>query len=210
MNSIHTKLLKILEDLILCIEGEWFLSDGALLGLIRDNKLIEYDDDIDIYLLPGSKINIEKLNKMQLHYQDYYLCGKVYDKKNTFIKKNKWLEYNNYIRTRPHTKNLNRAELLELSSISYEEKSIENKFTHPCIDIFYLREKDNELYLPYRMNKNYANEYLYFKKDIIKPIKKTNLLNVKNVCIPNDPVEVIKILYGDNWFIPKEFKCRVI
>ena len=46
-----TNLIEILQKLIECIEGEYFVSDGALLGIIREGKLIEYDKDIDIYLL---------------------------------------------------------------------------------------------------------------------------------------------------------------
>ena len=50
------KLKIMLKDLIPCIEGKWFVGDGALLGLIRKGDLLEFDDDIDIFITPETKI----------------------------------------------------------------------------------------------------------------------------------------------------------
>ncbi len=208
MNEVHKILLNNLKKLINCIEGEYFISDGALLGHVRENKLIEYDDDIDIYLLPNSYINKDKLKLYDLDIQKYYICDKIYSKNHTKIKKNKWFEYIDYMRTKRDTENFNRAELFEYASKTYNEDSIDPKFSYPYIDIFYLKENDDEYYLPYKMSSNYANKYLYFKKDIINPIMKTMFCDIKDVCIPYDSVRVIKNIYGDDWFIPKKFNNK--
>ena len=85
---------------------------------------------------------------------------------------------------------------------------IDPKFSYPYIDIFYLKENDDEYYLPYKMSSNYANKYLYFKKDIIKPIMKTMFCDIKDVSIPYDSLRVIKNIYGDDWFIKKKFNNK--
>ena len=197
--SVHTKLLKILEDLILCIEGEWFVGDGALLGLIRENKLIEYDDDIDIYLLPGSKINKQKLNKLQLSYQDYYLCGKVYDKNNDLQKKNKWIEYINYNNHLPINYGCNRAEVAHYATKTYKKNCIKHTFTYPCIDIFYLEEYNDTYILPFYFGQKWC-DYIIFTKDLTETMD-TYLYNLK-IKIPKKYKEVLEIIYGKNWRIP--------
>ncbi len=201
MNTIHTKLLKILEDLILCIEGEWFVGDGALLGLIREGKLIEYDDDIDLYLLPGAKINIDKLKEKNLSYQNYYICGKVYDEKNILQKKNKWNEYINYNNHLPINYGCNRAEVAQYATKSYKENCIEHTFTYPCIDIFYLEEYNNTYILPFYFGQKW-NDYIIFTKDLTETID-TFLYNIK-IKIPKEYKKVLEIIYGEDWRIPKK------
>ena len=138
MNEVHKILLNNLEKLINCIEGEYFISDGALLGYRREKKLIEYDDDIDIYLLPNSYINKNKLKEYDIDIQKYYICDKIYSKNYTKIKKNKWFEYLDHMRNLEENKNLNRAELFLKASKTYKEKSIDIEFSYPYIDIFYI------------------------------------------------------------------------
>ena len=50
-------LKEMLKNLIPCIEGKWFVGDGALLGIIRNGDLLDFDDDVDIFILPVTKIN---------------------------------------------------------------------------------------------------------------------------------------------------------
>lgn len=202
MNSIHTKLLKILEDLILCIEGEWFIGDGALLGYRREGKLIEYDDDIDIYLLPGSKINTNKLKECNLSYQDYYFCGKVYDENNIKQKKNKWWEYVDYIRNQEKNKSKNRYKLYALAKETYKESCIEHTFTYPYIDIYYLEElNDREYILPVYYANIHSCNYFKTPKEWCTT-NKVNFCGVENVKIPNNIDDILYLLYGKNWKIP--------
>ena len=204
MNSIHSKLSTILRNLIDCIEGDWFVCDGALIGLIREGGMLSYDDDIDIYLLPDSKINIDKLKEKELSYQDYYMCGKVYDKNNEYIKKNTWLEFVNYNRHLPENYGMNRAELLKASKKHYFNNYIKAEFTYPCIDIFYLKcdvFNVDEYYLPFNYSKIYNTDYIMIEKKDTKDMKKMNLLG-SDVYIPNQPEKMLEMIYGD-WRTPK-------
>ena len=132
------KLFSILERLTECIEGPWFVGDGTLLGIHRTGDLIEWDNDIDIYLLPGSKLNYKKLNVLKLEAENYYLNEKVYDTTYEHIKYNPWKEYNKAMRV--VNAGLNRMDLVALCSMSYETNKIENEHTTPNIDVFYLKD----------------------------------------------------------------------
>ena len=52
------KLKIMLANLIPCIEGDWFLIGGGMLGLARSNDLIPYDNDLDVMLMPNASINV--------------------------------------------------------------------------------------------------------------------------------------------------------
>ena len=67
-------LTEMLRELIPYIKGDYFLSDGGLLGLTRKHELISYDDDLDLYLLPGSTIEIPSSSNLQI--SQYYLDKK--------------------------------------------------------------------------------------------------------------------------------------
>ena len=84
-------LLGMLKDLIKCIDGPWFVGDGALIGIIRQRSLLEYDDDIDLYLLPGSTINFDKLKEFNLDSQIWYSDTKIFSTLNPLNKKNRWI-----------------------------------------------------------------------------------------------------------------------
>ena len=65
--SISSLLLKEnLKNLIPAIRGDWFLSDGGMLGIERSGDLIPFDNDLDIYLLPGSSIDPDILESQGL------------------------------------------------------------------------------------------------------------------------------------------------
>ena len=63
------ELLGVLKELEKCLIGKWFIGDGALLGIIRGGGLISYDNDIDIYILEGTEID---LNDSCLKKHQYY------------------------------------------------------------------------------------------------------------------------------------------
>ena len=70
-----SELLSVLDRLKLAIIGDWFVGDGALLGIHRQGKLIEYDNDIDLILDEDCEID---LNGSSLKIQEYYICDKIY------------------------------------------------------------------------------------------------------------------------------------
>ena len=73
------ELIELLKNLIPKINGMWYLADGALLGLVREGKLIDYDNDIDLYILEDTTID---LTDSILEQQQYYLCNKIYNPNN--------------------------------------------------------------------------------------------------------------------------------
>ncbi len=138
MKTLNNKLLALLSELKECIYGEWVLVGGAMLGFHRDCKLIINDNDIDIYLLPGSYIG--DLPK-HIGNQSYYMNDKIYYKNESLPKaKNKWLEYLSFCRMKPELKGLNRPQLAAIASKTYKEEYIEPEFTEVHIDVHYLRD----------------------------------------------------------------------
>ena len=189
----------ILKNLIDCIVGDWFISDGALLGIIRQQYLLNHDDDIDIYLLPNSYIDTDKLHTKQLNIQKYYVCDKVYSHIFSIDqpKGNKWREYCSYISL--HHTNLNRADLYKKAKETYQDNSINIEFTKPNIDIFYL---DNNYHFDFC---GYTEKFKYIPEEIY-PIKKNYDLGF-TINIPNDSHSILKRLYGNNYMIEdKDFK----
>jgi len=184
-------LLEILQKLIECIEGEYFVSDGALLGIIREGKLIEYDKDIDIYLLKNSFININKLTKNKLSIVNHYLCDKVFDAKNEKPIIHKWNEYLSYKKL--YYPKLDRKRLIEKVRATYDEEKKDCIFTNPNIDIFYLNEN---LSFDYGF---LSDKYKYYDDELF-PLQINNTLGF-DIYIPNKPIKVLKRLYGTSWNI---------
>ena len=132
------KLKIMLKDLIPCIEGKWFVGDGALLGLIRKGDLLEFDDDIDIFITPETKINWDKLPDKYNYYKDY-ICYKIYNGLGREPHKiSPWIRYLQYMRLLPENRGCNRAELFKLASKTYREEMIQMNYKAPWLDIFVL------------------------------------------------------------------------
>ena len=83
---MKNKLKLMLKDILNIFDGCYFVADGALLGIIREGDLLEFDDDIDIYVLPSTKINWDKLPKKYNYYKDYS-CYKIYDQREKINRK---------------------------------------------------------------------------------------------------------------------------
>ena len=192
------KLKIMLKDLIQCFEGPWFVGDGALLGLIRKGDLLDFDDDLDIFILPETKINWNKLPN-KYNYNKDYVCTKVYDRLSREpATLSPWLRYIQYMRICPENKGFNRAELLQVGSSTYREESIQMNYKAPWIDIFIL-EKDID-------TDNYVVPY-YFNKDKIFHYTPENLkLDINYdlgypINIPHKAEEVLERQYGEDWMI---------
>ena len=134
----NLKLKKMLNVLIKNIYGDFFVGDGALLGLIRNGNLIPWDNDIDIYLLPNSEIDFEGLRECGLEKQDYYMDTKIYDPQNTPNNLNSWKEYVSY-RKYNDCRYLNRCEILVECKKNYYDEKIKPIFTLPYIDVYKLK-----------------------------------------------------------------------
>ena len=183
------ELIEILKELIPHIKGTWFIGDGALLGLIREGKLIDYDKDIDIYILEDTKIDLN--NSINLKKQKYYICDKVYDINNKIENVNTWFEWCRHIKC--FNRHLNRAQVLNLAAKDYDEKKIIPKFTNNHIDIFKLKKNENKTYTTTWDNYYYNEEDLQVKENYDLGFK---------VYIPNNAETILERQYGESWKIP--------
>lgn len=188
---MNSQLLKeLLKDLIPAIKGDWFLSDGGMLGIERSGDLIPYDNDLDIYLLNGSYIDIDILKKNNLCQQKYYLDTKIYNPKNPKNHLSSWREYCSYYQVKNKHLKLNRSQILKRASEDYRLNKIKPEFTLPYIDIYYLT-KD---YKVPQWNNYYYNE---------------NELNIEEnfdlgfkIYLPSNRKNILKRIYGENWRTP--------
>lgn len=199
---IHSELKSMLKELIPFIKGPWFLGDGALLGIVRDKHLIPYDDDLDIYLLPGSFIDIDNLCNSSLMFQKYYDVDKIYRQDNEPLKKNPWLEYCAYVKG--NNTRLNRPQILKLAGQSYLEQKKQINFTKPWIDVFHLYIKQDQYYI-----KNEMWSHLFFTKNEIDSIGDDTTLGFP-IKIPHNNKGILKRFYGDDWDVPNpQFQHRL-
>ena len=189
-------LLKVLETLIPCIKGKWFVGDGALLGLIREGKLIDYDNDIDLYILEDTEID---LSSSVLEEQDYYLCKKIYYPNNKYKPVHLWNTYLSYLKLSfPH---YDRQRLFKYASPLYPTEKIVHKITENHIDIFTLYKNGDKWRLP----ENLSIMGTYFTKEDLE-LTETNELGFP-VNIPNNAEDILERQYGYDWRIPnKNFK----
>lgn len=183
-------ILKInLYRLIPAIKGDWFIGDGALLGITRDKDLIEWDNDIDIYLLPYTYIDIDILHQQGLELQEYYMDTKIYDPKLEDNNLNTWSEYMGYIRVLNKEKKINRCQLMNIAAKDYKEKKIKPKFTVPYIDVYYLRD-----------DLSISCWDIKFDEEDME-LEENFDLGFK-VYIPVKRKKILKKLYGDGWETP--------
>jgi len=193
LNEYHIKLLDMLEELIPNINGKWFLSDGGLLGLHRDNKLIDWDFDLDIYILEDTTINLDLTS---LKTQKYYACDKIYKEGNTFQYANSWLEYIRYKRLLPQYKNLNRAQITKEISHDYKNEKIIKEYTSPHIDIFTLKkEGDKYIY------KDGLYSRMFYLQEEIEDLE-VIYYNGIAINIPSKTEVILNRLYGSDYMIP--------
>lgn len=198
---MSTKIIlkNMLKEIIPYIEGRWILSDGGLLGLIRNKDLLDYDDDLDLYLYPGTIINLPD-DHPTLGMCDYYMEKKIYRKNEKKFKPNPWLEYLSYLRCTPETKGMNRPQLFKYAKSRYGEEYIKPEFSQPYIDIFKLKDEGNGIFTIDFWTK-FLNHH-YKLDELQNPQKNTDL--GYNVYLPNNPMAVLERLYGSDWRIEKK------
>ena len=198
MINDQKQLLSVLHRLIQCINGPWFIGDGALLGLIREGGLLPHDHDIDIYLLPESTISRNALKTKGLDIEHYYLNAKIYDKDYFYKKLNPWTEF---LSTKKLMyPELNRAQLTANFSQEYKTKKIQNIHTQNHIDVFYLTVKDDYYRSIYRVP--YWGHLLFFLPEEVENLQPAELHGLP-VFIPNNAKEILRRQYGSDWRVPK-------
>ena len=191
-----TKLKIMLKDIIKIIEGPWFVADGCLLGIIREGDLLEFDDDIDIYILPGTKINWDKLDNKYKYYKDY-MAYKIYDREDKVISENEWLRFLSYKRTMPEYYRYNRCQLTEAVATDYKYEKITRKYPSVWIDIFELiYDVRHNLY---RIPFHWCGHEFHFTPTECDGTY-DNTLGF-DIIIPKNPKQVLQRIYGINYLI---------
>tara|TARA_R110002050_G_scaffold128705_1_gene250044 strand:+ start:70 stop:663 length:594 start_codon:yes stop_codon:yes gene_type:complete len=188
-------LLDLLKDLDKAIVGKYFVWGGLMLGLHRDGKPIDGDNDIDIVLVDDAYIDYSKLPE-SVGSQKYYMQEKIYRRGYpTFKPKNKWTEYISYIRMLPENLGKNRCQILKIASKSYSDEYIKPEFSNIYIDVDYLKlDKDSQ----------YKNKYFpkcYLKEKEIKSIQYVEYASM-HIPMPTYLDDVCERHYGETWNIP--------
>ena len=81
-NTLHKKLLYLLDMFIeLCdkLDVKWFVDGGTLLGTIRSNSFIEWDDDIDICMHRHEFERLTRYMRKHPHYKHCFFQDPVTD-----------------------------------------------------------------------------------------------------------------------------------
>lgn len=185
-------LKQMLKELIPYIVGEWFIGKGALLGIVRDGDLILEDHDIDLFLLPGSYINLPN----DWGIQNYYLDTKLFKKTGKPNNINMWYEYCRYTTCKfPYLKN--RAEVFHIAKQDYKENRIIPIFTTPFFDIYNLVKRNNRYEVPYWIDISNS----YFTNEEVENIQKNYVLGFE-INIPAFPENILQRHFGIDWTIP--------
>ena len=193
----------------------YWIGQGSLLGIIRDNKLIEWDHDIDfcVWHEDNDKDNVIKImensnfqyrgdleideNRDQLSFDrkggrrvdiNFYQKGKTDN--NTQIAFTKWMIPRNFI-----------MKIIDI--ISYADK-YNSKYKFLIKKLSFL--KPTGVFLKKKLIEKklfYTHAGYQQPLELLKDFKLIDFHNLK-LTIPLHAVEYLRYLYGENWKIPQK------
>tara|TARA_Y100000593_G_C4222588_1_gene292658 strand:- start:259 stop:873 length:615 start_codon:yes stop_codon:yes gene_type:complete len=176
MNKIQRKLvtdLKVLSELV--HDLEYFICFGTLLGYARDNSIISYDKDIDIYLNKHHKPILVN----RLHNQDWF---KVFQDQEYFMRIDSMSK--NHPSQRPP---LTYVDIQTYQD--YDEANLIDYFTYNASNGALKKIKEGTFD---------KTRILHLPKHLVLPIK-DGILHDIPIKIPSDPLRLTKYFYGEHW-----------
>jgi phosphorylcholine metabolism protein LicD len=177
LDKIHSTLLSILERSLPILEKyniNYWGEGGTLLGSVREGKIIDWDDDIDLSVIKGDYITIRDNKELHkdLDVVGLELLGGSHDKR---------LDYG----------------LLKLVN-KQDDYSIDKIF----IDIL-CYEKNGDRYILSNLEERSIWSTAFFKTNELFPLQKGSLNNI-DINIPLKPEKYLERYYGEDWLTPKD------
>ena len=179
-------LLKKTIDILNEFQINYFLISGTLLGYVRHNDFIPWDDDIDLIV---DKTIIDKLP----------IIYAKYNKELTFINKQNFLMKTCF--KKDDNLEIQNINIKDFNKYILGDKETDT-YTFPFIDLFIYNDNQHQNENIYKNNNQNQNKLEFFNKlweiNEFFPPKKV-LFNEILVCIPNNPDYFLKINYGLNY-----------
>jgi phosphorylcholine metabolism protein LicD len=203
INQLY-KLLQTLLDIFNKNNIECFADGGTLLGAVRHQGIIPWDDDIDLSIIQDS-YNTDFFNnhiKHILNEKELDICKvtfgyKIFFKNGKKIKiKNKWKHHCQIVKDKYDK--ISRKDLYKEASKTYDKTNYEYyEYTYPFIDIFTMEKTEGLIKYNTKNNPwilNYFLEYdLYPLKDY-----KFGPLTIKGA---HKPHNFLTLNYGENYMV---------
>jgi phosphorylcholine metabolism protein LicD len=212
--NVAVNLLKKTTDILDEFKINNFLISGTLLGYVRHNDFIPWDDDIDLLV---DETLFDKLDSISEKYPEINLFkGDKYDSIKVCYSDGMEIEESDL-------------------SISWKQKAIKgDRYCWPFIDLFVyeigpgihscskyteveINNKKTTYFNPFDGNKNCANNFRFFGEEEISffhneweinqffPLNKVEFLGIK-VNVPKNPKYFLELNYGDYM---KEVKSNI-
>ena len=190
-------LIKTFHNLASKHKLEYWIDGGTILGAIRHNGFIPWDDDLDLSILKKNIYLLKKifseLKNYNLGYTKTFYGYKIFHINGTKIKRNMWREHKaKFKKKNPSIKG--RALISKGASKTYKrtKKVLYEKYKYPFLDIFITKKKDNNIIYTNGWNK------CHYSYDELFPLKKYKFENLQ-LFGPNDPSNYFNKCYGKDW-----------